>query len=178
MSFADLQKIAQESISKLNATVDSEDDELVIPSGAKSKPAASKPAAGVKLERPRIEDEDDEEDDDEENEVPPPPKPKETEAERKRRLRREAAEREDSMSDSEYFGKMKRTHEEFEPTDFEPDDDVKLIEEALKNSSSNLAQKRKKLAEKRMKQAEEKLMRGGTDDVIQSVLEEALRKLR
>jgi hypothetical protein len=210
MSFADLQKIAQESVSKLNATVDSEDAELVIPPGAKSKPAAgvklerpriededddeenevppppsakskpaaSKPAAGVKLERPRIEDEDDEEDDDEENEVPPPPKPKETEAERKRRLRREAAEREDSMSDSEYFGKMKRTHEEFEPTDFEPDDDVKLIEEALKNSSSNLAQKRKKLAEKRMKQAEEKLMRGGTDDVIQSVLEEALRKLR
>ena len=190
MSFADLQKIAQESVSKLNATVDSEDAELVIPSGAKSKPAASKPAAGVKLERPRIEDEDDDagvklerpriedEDDDEENEVPPPPKPKETEAERKRRLRREAAEREDSMSDSEYFGKMKRTHEEFEPTDFEPDDDVKLIEEALKNSSSNLAQKRKKLAEKRMKQAEEKLMRGGTDDVIQSVLEEALRKLR
>ena len=213
MSFADLQKIAQESISKLNATVDSEDAELVIPSGAKSKPAASKPAAskpaaGVKLERPRIEDEDDElvipsgakskpaaskpaagvklerpriedEDDDEENEAPPPPKPRvETEAERKRRLRREAAEREDSMSDSEYFGKMKRTHEEFEPTDFEPDDDVKLIEEALKNSSSNLAQKRKKLAEKRMKQAEEKLMRGGTDDVMQSVLEEALRKLR
>jgi hypothetical protein len=177
MSFADLQKIAQESVSKLNATVDSEDAELVIPPGAKSKPAASKPAAGVKLERPRIEDEDDD-DDDEENEVPPPPKPKETEAERKRRLRREAAEREDSMSDSEYFGKMKRTHEEFEPTDFEPDDDVKLIEEALKNSSSNLAQKRKKLAEKRMKQAEEKLMRGGTDDVIQSVLEEALRKLR
>ena len=174
MSFADLQKIAQESISKLNATVDSEDEELVIPPSAKSKPAASKPAAGVKLERPRIEDEDD----DEENEAPPPPKPKETEAERKRRLRREAAEREDSMSDSEYFGKMKRTHEEFEPTDFEPDDDVKLIEEALKNSSSNLAQKRKKLAEKRMKQAEEKLMRGGTDDVIQSVLEEALRKLR
>ena len=177
MSFADLQKIAQESISKLNAidNDDNEDDELVIPSGAKSKPAASKPAAGVKLERPRIEDEDD----DEENEVPPPPKPRvETEAERKRRLRREAAEREDSMSDSEYFGKMKRTHEEFEPTDFEPDDDVKLIEEALKNSSSNLAQKRKKLAEKRMKQAEEKLMRGGTDDVIQSVLEEALRKLR
>ena len=169
MSFADLQKIAQESISKLNATLDSEDAELVIPPGAKSKPAA-----GVKLERPRIEDEDD----DEENEVPPPPKPKETEAERKRRLRREAAEREDSMSDSEYFGKMKRTQEEFEPTDFEPDDDVKLIEEALKNSSSNLAQKRKKLAEKRMKQAEEKLMRGGTDDVIQSVLEEALRKLR
>ena len=170
MSFADLQKIAQESISKLNATVDSEDAELVIPPGAKSKPAA-----GVKLERPRIEDEDD----DEENEVPPPPKPRvETEAERKRRLRREAAEREDSMSDSEYFGKMKRTHEEFEPTDFEPDDDVKLIEEALKNSSSNLAQKRKKLAEKRMKQAEEKLMRGGTDDVIQAVLEEALRKLR
>ena len=205
MSFADLQKIAQESISKLNATVDSEDAELVIPSGAKSKPAASKPAAGVKLERPRIEDEDDDEEnevpprkpaagvklerpriededddeeDDAENEVPPPPKPKETEAERKRRLRREAAEREDNMSDSEYFGKMKRTHEEFEPTDFEPDDDVKLIEEALKNSSSNLAQKRKKLAEKRMKQAEEKLMRGGTDDVIQSVLEEALRKLR
>lgn len=213
MSFADLQKIAQESISKLNATVDSEDDELVIPPGAKSKPAASKPAAGVKLERPRIEDEDDDEeddakkpskpvagskpaagvklerpriededdedDDDEENEVPPPPKPRvETEAERKRRLRREAAEREDNMSDSEYFGKMKRTHEEFEPTDFEPDDDVKLIEEALKNSSSNLAQKRKKLAEKRMKQAEEKLMRGSTDDVIQSVLEEALRKLR
>ena len=212
MSFADLQKIAQESISKLNATVDSEDAELVIPPSAKSKPAASKPAAGVKLERPRIEDEDDDEeddakkpskpvagskpaagvklerpriededddeDDDEENEVPPPPKPKETEAERKRRLRREAAEREDNMSDSEYFGKMKRTHEEFEPTDFEPDDDVKLIEEALKNSSSNLAQKRKKLAEKRMKQAEEKLMRGSTDDVIQSVLEEALRKLR
>ena len=203
MSFADLQKIAQESISKLNATVDSEDAELVIPSGAKSKPAASKPAAGVKLERPRIEDEDDDEenevppppkpagvklerpriededdDEDEEDEVPPPPKPKETEAERKRRLRREAAEREDSMSDSEYFGKMKRTHEEFEPTDFEPDDDVKLIEEALKNSSSNLAQKRKKLAEKRMKQAEEKLMRGGTDDVMQAVLEEALRKLR
>jgi hypothetical protein len=173
MSFADLQKIAQESVSKLNATVDSEDAELVIPPGAKSKPAA-----GVKLERPRIEDEDDDDDDDEENEVPPPPKPKETEAERKRRLRREAAEREDSMSDSEYFGKMKRTHEEFEPTDFEPDADVKLIEEALKNSSSNLAQKRKKLAEKRMKQAEEKLMRGGTDDVIQSVLEEALRKLR
>ena len=169
MSFADLQKSVQESISKLNATLDSEDAELVIPPGAKSKPAA-----GVKLERPRIEDEDD----DEENEVPPPPKPKETEAERKRRLRREAAEREDSMSDSEYFGKMKRTQEEFEPTDFEPDDDVKLIEEALKNSSSNLAQKRKKLAEKRMKQAEEKLMRGGTDDVIQSVLEEALRKLR
>ena len=213
MSFADLQKIAQESISKLNATVDSEDAELVIPPSAKSKPAASKPAAGVKLERPRIEDEDDDEeddakkpskpvagskpaagvklerpriededddeDDDEENEVPPPPKPRvETEAERKRRLRREAAEREDNMSDSEYFGKMKRTHEEFEPTDFEPDDDVKLIEEALKNSSSNLAQKRKKLAEKRMKQAEEKLMRGSTDDVIQSVLEEALRKLR
>ena len=181
MSFADLQKIAQESISKLNATVDSEDDELVIPPSAKkpSKPVAgNKPAAGVKLERPRIEDEDDDEENDAENEVPPPPKPKETEAERKRRLRREAAEREDSMSDSEYFGKMKRTHEEFEPTDFEPDDDVKLIEEALKNSSSNLAQKRKKLAEKRMKQAEEKLMRGGTDDVIQSVLEEALRKLR
>ena len=82
------------------------------------------------------------------------------------------------MSDSEYFGKMNRTHEEFEPTDFEPDDDVKRLEEALKNSSSNLAQKRKKLAEKRMKQAEEKLMRGSTDDVIQSVLEEALRKLR
>ena len=190
MSFADLQKSVQESISKLNATLDREDAELVIPSGAKSKPAASKPAAGVKLERPRIEDdddlerprienEDDDDDDDEENEVPPPPKPKvETEAERKRRLRREAAEREDSMSDSEYFGKMKRTHEEFEPTDFEPDDDVKLIEEALKNSSSNLAQKRKKLAEKRMKQAEEKLMRGGTDDVMQAVLEEALRKLR
>ena len=179
MSFADLQKIAQESISKLNAidNDDNEDDELVIPPSAKSKPAASKPAAGVKLERPRIEDDDDEEDD-AENEVPPPPKPKETEAERKRRLRREAAEREDSMSDSEYFGKMKRTQEEFEPTDFEPDDDVKRLEEALKNSSSNLAQKRKKLAEKRMKQAEEKLMRGGTDDVIQSVLEEALRKLR
>ena len=176
MSFADLQKIAQESISKMNATVDSEDAELVIPPGAKSKPAASKPAAGV-LERPRIEDADDD-DYDEEDEVPPPPKPKETEAERKRRLRREAVEREDNMSDSEYFGKMKRTHEEFEPTDFEPDDDVKLIEEALKNSSSNLAQKRKKLAEKRLKQAEEKLMRGSTDDVIQSVLEEALRKLR
>lgn len=181
MSFADLQKIAQESISKLNATVDSEDDELVIPPSAKkpSKPVAgNKPAAGVKLERPRIEDDDDDEEDDAENEAPPPPKPKETEAERKRRLRREAAEREDSMSDSEYFGKMKRTQEEFEPTDFEPDDDVKLIEEALKNSSSNLAEKRKKLAEKRMKQAEEKLKRGDTDDFSQSSIEEALRKLR
>ena len=180
MSFADLQKIAQESISKLNATVDSEDAELVIPPSAKkpSKPAASKPAAGV-LERPRIEDEDDDDDEDAEDEVPPPPKPKvETEAERKRRLRREAAEREDSMSDSEYFGKMKRTQEEFEPIDFEPDDDVKRLEEALKNSSSNLAQKRKKLAEKRMKQAEEKLKRGNIDDFSQASIEEALRKLR
>ena len=177
MSFADLQKIAQESISKLNATVDSEDDELVIPPSAKkpSKPVAgNKPAAGVKLERPRIEDD---EEDDAENEVPPTPKPKETEAERKRRLRREAAEREDSMSDSEYFGKMKRTQEEFEPTDFEPDEDVRILESALKQAgSSDLAKKRKLLAAKRLRDAEEKLKR--SDDDEQARIEEALRKLR